>query len=67
MWKCQVSMPPAFGRLAGSFTSAAVRIATVLSLFRASSSRAIWVLVSTSFGFSSSPDPATIISLGTVT
>ncbi len=39
MWKCQVSVPPAFGLLAGSFTSAAVRIITVLSLLRACSSR----------------------------
>jgi hypothetical protein len=67
MRKCQVSVPPCFGRLAGSVTSAGVRIITVVSLWRASSRRLICVAVSTSCGFTSSPEPATIMSEGTVT
>ncbi len=35
MWKCHVSVPSCFGRLAGSVTSAGLRIYTVASLFRA--------------------------------
>jgi len=47
-------------------TSSGVRIITVASLRRACSSRSRSVRVSTSSGFTSSPEPATIISLGTV-
>ena len=62
MWKCQVSVPPCFGRLAGSLTSAARandnRLVAVARLLAAAPSRSC---VSTSFGFTSSPEPATII------
>lgn len=65
--KCQVTVPPRFGREDGSAISATERIGTVVSLVRAFTSRAIWTGVSTAAGFISAPDPATSMSLGTVT
>jgi hypothetical protein len=67
MRKCQVSVPPCFGRLAGLPTSSGVRIITVASLSRALASRSRCCVVSTSCELTSSPVPATIISLGTMT
>src|SRR3569623_600065 len=65
--KCQGSMAGPCGRRAGSAISDGARIATVASLVLALASRAAWVGVSTTAGFPSSPDPATIMSDGTVT
>src|ERR1700761_4251916 len=67
MRKCQVSMAEPCGRLAGSAISDGARIATVASLVLALARRATWAGVSTSAGLTSSPDPATIMSDGTVT
>src|ERR1700753_116490 len=65
--KCQVSMAGPVGRLAGLVTSDALRMTTVASLALAAFNRLFSFAVSTSWGFCSSPEPATIISLGTVT
>ncbi len=67
IWKCQVRGPEAFGRLAGSLISDGERIITVLSDSLARARRACSAGVSTSLGFTSSPEPATSIDDGTVT
>ena len=67
MWKCQVSVPPCLGLLAGSPISPGERIITVVSLWRALASWACSCAVSTSPGFINSPEPATSMLLGTVT
>src|SRR5690348_9714593 len=64
--KCHVSVPPCLGRLAGSVTSSAERITTVLSEWRACSYRCSSVLVSTSPGSPSAPEPTTSTCHGTV-
>ena len=64
--QCQVSVPPCFGRRQGAVIPGGDRIIPVLSDLRAFSSRSICLGVNTSFGFISSPEPATIMSDGAV-
>src|ERR1700753_1082490 len=45
IWKCHVSVPSCFGRLAGSVTSAGLRMYTVASLFRAAGRRSLSVFL----------------------
>jgi hypothetical protein len=64
MWKRQVFVRSDGSALA---TSSAVRTMTVVSLARAAVRRALCSDVSTSWGFLRAPEPATIMSAGTVT
>src|SRR5262249_23489950 len=67
IWKCHVRVGEPLGRLDGLVTSSGVRIRTVLSLWRAWARRACSAGLSTSVGFTSSPEPTTIMFDGTVT